>query len=292
MHRPPFGLASGLVPANPAQALPRRAVYYFPWFDEGWEGVQAMSHYTPAIGANYDQNDPEVIAQHLQWIKYAGIDTLICVWRGYASGFSHDTFTANGPHQYGTDAKLAVILDQCLQVGLKACILYEVEAYADPTAAEIAAEFAYLAANRWNHPAYLRVDDRPVVFVYTGANASNAMSSKYSTATSGFTTAYMMLQTSTTASTTPNPDGFFTFTSNRTSSISNSYTILPGFWRGDSGTPVTTRNLTTWASNIASMVASGKDWQIIISWNEWGEGSMIEPTEEFGTDYIDALAAA
>jgi hypothetical protein len=224
----------------------------------------------------------------MEWAKYAGLDGLICIWRGIEGGPGISATTFSGV-QYNTDPKLAVILDQCLQWGLKACILYEVEAYANPTAAQVTTEFQYLAANHWDHPAYLRFDGKPVVFVYTAENASNAMSTKYSTATSGFTTAYMMLQTNSNVTTTPSPAGFFTFTANRTSTLSNSYTILPGFWLGGSPTPVTTRNLATWNTNIASMIASAKTWQIVISFNEWGEGSIIEPSDELGTAYLDAL---
>lgn len=288
----PRGVLVGghFTPANPSLEFPVRAIHYFPWFDEGWEGIQAQTHYTPSLGF-YDQNDPDVIQTHLAAIKGAGFDALICVWRGPESGSTIST-TTFGDDSYNTDPKLGVILDQCLQWGLKACILYEIEAYADPSAAEVEAEFDYLEANHWNHPAWLKVDDRPVVFVFTNANATNAMSQKYSDATAGFTTAYVMLQTMAASSVTPMPDGLYRFHSTRAESVDNSYSICPGFWRGDLDDPTTTRDLATWTTNVADMVASGKDWNLVISWNEWGEGSQLESSDELGTTYLEVVADA
>jgi hypothetical protein len=39
------------------------------------------------------------------------------------------------------------------------------------------------------------------------------------------------------------------------------------------------------------MVASGEPWQLITTFDEWGEGTSIEPASEWGMAYLDALAA-
>ena len=57
------------------------------------------------------------------------------------------------------------------------------------------------------------------------------------------------------------------------------FTISPGFWK--SAVPYGTgtflaRDLTRWQANIAHMNASGAKWQLITSYNEWGEGTAIE----------------
>ena len=277
--------SGGLIPANPSLVPPVRAAFYFPWFDEGWVGNQAMSHYTPVLG-QYDQNDPAVIAQHMAWAKAAGIDAFICMWRGIdgGSGISASTFGAN---QYNTDTKFPHLLDIALQYGIKITAYYEVEGYTNPTAGEIATEFAYFAANYWDHPAWLKVGGKPVMFAYGPGDATGC--ARYASATSNYTTAYVSLIY--TGSPAVTPPAQHSFSAAHAVSVGNSYTILPGWWLGSSGTPVTVRSLATWTADVAAMVASGKDWHLIISWNEWGEGSIIEPTVEFGTDYLDALAA-
>ena len=52
-----------------------------------------------------------------------------------------------------------------------------------------------------------------------------------------------------------------------------SASISPGFWlKGN--TVRLTRNLTTWNQNIRNMVASGAKFQLVTTFNEWGEGDL------------------
>jgi hypothetical protein len=295
------GGPGGFAPVNEPLVPPIRAAYYFPWYDEGWDQFSYLpfTRYTPSLGAYYDQNDQAVLTRHAEWAAHARLDALIPTWRGRPDGvgISYATFMgggAVGPDSVNwspyTDGKIVVLMNAALQHGFKVAMLYEIEGYATPTQAQIEAEFAWLAANRFTHPAYLHVDDRPVVFVYTGEDKSNTLCAKYSAATAGFTTAYIAMQTVNDPSgATPQPDAWFTFTADRTSVVGNSYTICPGFWRIDEANARTSRDLATWQANIASMVASGADWQLIITFNEWGEGSQVEPETAHGTDYLDAL---
>jgi hypothetical protein len=259
---------------------PIRASFYFPWYPEGWDqlGYTPFTRYTPTLGAYYDQADPDVVTQHVEWFRYAK-SHMISVWRGRddGEGFSAATFATV---QYDTDTKLAALLDEAEAQGIKIAILYEAEGYGTPSTAQVEAELAWLAANRFNHPAYMHVNGVPVVFVYGNPY------SRWHDATDGFTTAYVVCIAS---GQTHANYAEYTFTASRTSTTGTSYIILPGFWRIDEANPRTTRDLATWQSNIASMVASGKTWHIIISFNEWGEGSQCEPEATHGTDYLDAL---
>lgn len=291
MHRN-FRGGSGFVPQNQSLVAPIRAAYYFPWYDEGWNqfGYTPFTRYTPTLGY-YNQDDPEILGQHFAWAKYAHLDAFICIWRGRDDGLGFSATHFNTPPeigQLGTDLKIRVMLDQALQWGIKICIYYEVEGYANPTAAEIEAEFDWLDDNYWNHPAYLHVGGKPVVFVYSPGEGST-MLARYSTATAGYTTAYLNIIYNTGSS--PAPQGRHNFPPTHADSTGNTYTIVPGWWRIDHVDPITTRDVSRWQTDIANMVASGKDWQVIISWNEWGEGSQIEPTVELGQAELDALAA-
>jgi hypothetical protein len=281
-------------PVNSSLTPPVRGAFYFPWYPEGWDGLgyTPFTRYTPTLGAYYSLYDAAVLEQHVAWAKYAGIEFLCPTWRGRPDGvgISATTFAGDGGTQ--TDVKIVSLLDWAATYGIKVAMWYEVEGYANPTAAQVEAEFDWLAANRFNHRAYLYVDGRPVIFVFTDAEFSSAMAQKYSDATAGFTTAYVMIQTHTDPSAaSPQPDGWYTFSADRAISVSNSYNICPGFWRPDQGSPTTSRDLTTWEGNIDDMVASGKDWQMVLTFNEWGEGSQVEPSTELGPDYLDALAA-
>lgn len=66
--------------------------------------------------------------------------------------------------------------------------------------------------------------------------------------------------------------------------------ISPGFWRADKEPLRLERDLDRWRQNVNDMVASGEPWQLVVSFNEWGEGMAIEAGTEWGTPYLDVLA--
>jgi hypothetical protein len=72
-----------------------------------------------------------------------------------------------------------------------------------------------------------------------------------------------------------------------------SYTISPGFWKVGEN-PRLSRNLVLWKQDISNMVASGANFQLITSFNEWGEGTVVESAVEWASPsgfgaYLDKL---
>jgi hypothetical protein len=50
-------------------------------------------------------------------------------------------------------------------------------------------------------------------------------------------------------------------------------------------------------ADLARQVASGARWQLVTTFNEWGEGTAVEPSREWESEsghgtYLDALRAA
>jgi hypothetical protein len=77
-------------------------------------------------------------------------------------------------------------------------------------------------------------------------------------------------------------------------SVGDSYVIAPGFWRADEASPRLARNPERFARNVRNMVASGKPWQLVTAFNEWGEGWAVEDAKEWSTRsgfgrYLDIL---
>lgn len=52
------------------------------------------------------------------------------------------------------------------------------------------------------------------------------------------------------------------------------------------------RDVARFRTDVAAQVASKEEWQLITTWNEWGENSAIEPAQEWGSTYIEILAAS
>ena len=147
--------------------VPRKVMaFYYPWYgtadgpggagrtvhwgriDEVNKDIQASTHY-PIIGA-YDSHDPKVIDRHCQWANRAGIDTLIVSWWG---------------HNSYTDRAMDKILDSCRRHGLNACIYYE--SVPRPRTPESAANDIVKVLDKYGkHAAHLKVNGKPVVFIY------------------------------------------------------------------------------------------------------------------------------
>jgi len=68
-------------------------------------------------------------------------------------------------------------------------------------------------------------------------------------------------------------------------------TVWPGFddreLRGDDRPVVERRGTAEYADNWARVTSDDVDWVLITSWNEWFEGTSIEPSVETGTSALD-----
>ena len=74
----------------------------------------------------------------------------------------------------------------------------------------------------------------------------------------------------------------------------DSFTIAPGFWRAQDASPSLPRDAARWSGNVAALAASGAKWQLVLSFNEWGESTEVESSTQWASasgfgSYLDAL---
>ena len=269
------GLAGPVADAAPApvadRQLPLRAAYYYPWFPEtdGW-----ATHFTPTLG-RYDSSDDEVLATHVAQAEYAGLDAFISSWiRGRA-----------------TAARLSQLLDAAAAQDFAVAAYYEREGLDDPSVAEIRADLAALPTD---HPAYLHVDGKPVLFVRNGGDSDCSLVDRWREAAPDW---YLSLRVFPDFAQCPaQPDAWHQYAPSTPYSTHGRYhaTVSPGLWRSDEPDPRLARDPTRFRADLARAVDSGADWQMVTSFNQWGEGSSVEPAEEwaspsgYGT-YLDAM---
>jgi hypothetical protein len=154
------------------QSAVRIGAYYFPFYDGpgpdgNWDNGTLRSKLSapqmPRLGA-YRSRDETVIKQHLAWAEETGISFFALSWWGQntlTDGVTRDYFA---PYLVKT------------QSGFKFCILYMSPYLLRFTNFEIPlnleaknkllAHFLYLAETYFAHPNYLKIDNRPVVFLY------------------------------------------------------------------------------------------------------------------------------
>jgi hypothetical protein len=270
----------GTPPQSSQPQLPVRAFFYYPWFPETWGSLHHHTRYHPSLGF-YDSSSPTVISNHLHALEYGHAEVVISSWwkRG------------DRP-----DVRLPVLLQETAAEGsaLRWSVYYEPEAQGDPSAEEIRSDLTYLLDRYGRHSAFFRLNGRFVVFVYADASDGCSMADRWEQANT--VGAHVVLKLfpgyKTCAS---QPDGWHQYSASpETSHGRESFTVSPGFWKWDEQSPHSARDPERFRQNVRHMVASGANYQLIISLNEWGEGTAVESAQEWASPsgygvYLDAL---
>jgi hypothetical protein len=270
-------------PALPAHI---RAAFYYPWFPEAWvqQGQSPFTNYSPARGLY--RTDVATVRAQIADMEYGGITIGIASWFGPGTT---------------TDTHWPALISAARGGGFRWAPYYEPEGISDPTPSHIAADLHYLRSRYGGGgapSALASLGSRGMpVFVY---NADDLTQSKGCDTVARWTkarelaksqygeTVYVDLKVFPGFSRCPGAsaiDGWHQYEPSRSrqnfaSTLGDgSYTISPGYWK--SGAAYRTgqfliRNRDRWRKNIASMDASGARWQLITTYNEWGEGTAIE----------------
>ena len=260
--------------------LPVRGFFYYPWFPETWGSLADHTRYHPSLSF-YDSGSPEVIRRHLNALQYAHAEVAISSWwdRG------------DRP-----DIRLPALLQETSAAGsaLRWSVYYEPEGYGDPSVDQIRSDLAYLRDRYAGHPAFFRSEDKFVVFVYADASDGCTMAERWKQANT--VGAHVVLKVFPGYGQCPSqPDGWHQYSAGpETSHGRESFTVSPGFWKWDEQTPRAARDVDRFRQNVRNMVASGARYQLVISFNEWGEGTAVESAHEWSSpsgygSYLDAL---
>jgi len=259
-------------PGGTSLHFPIIAAFYYPWFAEAWkqQGYNPFSWFTPSIG--YYATSTAIKGQ-IAAMQAVGIEAGISSWWGQGSL---------------TDKRVAPLL--AAAGTFRWSLYYEDEAYGNPTAAQIRSDLTYIAGHYATNKAFLRVAGKPVIFVYASGGDGCGMADRWSAAnTVGF---YVVLKVFPGFKTCAHqPASWHQYSPAKTADhqAGFSYAISPGFWKRTDANPVLARDLTRWAANVVAMKASGEPWQLITTFNEWGEGTGVESTTQYGNAFLSIL---
>jgi hypothetical protein len=293
--------------AVPVSAQGQRLVlaFYYAWYDDNTWGPDKMSDMplTPYCSA-----DRATVERHVREARGAGINALVQSWYGPASN--------------PTERNLALLLDVAQQSGLQAGVDFEVGSPYMPTLQSLIDGLVHLIGVHAQHPAYLRYKGRPVIFFWQQQRLSAAqwasiraqVDPDHSTIWIADSDNAMWLDVfdglhlySITWAINTNP----LYTATKMRKRVDQYvaergverywiaTAMPGYddrhVEGRAHPYVYPRSPDYYWSTWDAAIASGPEMVIITSYNEWREGTMIEPSVTYGTTYLDLtheLAAA
>jgi hypothetical protein len=265
-------------------SFPIRAAFYYAWYPEAWSraSVYPYSRFHPSLDF-YAANDPAVIRRQTDALRYAHLGAGIYSWWG------EDGYPP-------TDLRFWRYLAAARTTPFRWAIYYEREGYEDPSVERIRSDLEYVKAEYASQPAYLKVDGRFVVFVYGSSQDSCATAERWrdANATVG---AYLVLKAFPGyRDCAAQPDAWHQYSGDQAEYglVPDAFMIAPGFDEAGEAQPRLERDLERWRQDIADMVASQARWQLVISFNEWPEGTSVESAQEWATPsgygaYLDAL---
>lgn len=268
--------------SSPSLQFPLRGIFYYPWYPETWSVNSQPAKFIPDLG-KYSSDDSAVIEEHIDAMDYAYSDVAIASWWG--PGTSQEL------------SRITLLMDKTydMKSGMKWTVYYEDEMFRNPSVEKIRSDLSYL--KKWFvwHPAWAFIDDRPVIFVYNEAGCS--VNERWMEASG--TDWYVVMKVFRGAEDCEfQPDSYHQYgPSNAYIHIEGiSASVSPGFWRADQEQPKLPRlSQEEFCENTKTMVQSGERWQLVTTFNEAGEGTLVEASSEYwGSDtkyglYLDCL---
>ena len=288
---------------------PQASGHWVHWsgVDEGAKHISNSTHFAE-LGA-YDSHNPKLIEQHFRWARDAGITGFIASW--WRQGDFHDQ-------------GMPLLLDAAKRFGLRMTVYFEaVEPRDAPTPEGAVKDILYLLEHYAPHPAWLKVNGKPVLFVYGRALGQLKLEGWHSAiaqvnqrypggalfigdrispeAARVFDGIHTYNPTGTTAG--KSVDEIRTWASSTfpkwIEAAGNDriacLTIIAGYDDSKIGRkeprPITDRHDgETYRVMWQEAIAANPDWVLITTWNEWHEGSEIEPSAENGNRELRTTA--
>ncbi len=295
----PWQGSSRAVAAPVAQSGDRLVLaFYYAWYSPA-DFAKGQMLDTPS--SPYDSNQPETIERQVREAAGAGIDGFIASWSGL------DT---------QSDANFGKLLDTAAKNNFKATIYFETDSVVQH--GDVTSQLQGLLAKYASHPAFLHWNGKPVIFfwwpqavggaaqwqaVRTAVDPSNGQLWSVDTTDTSYLDAFDTIHFFSAGKWTGTTDAGKVDAQWRTT-IDNYNKqhgtnrlwvagVIPG-WDESRVLPprpdakVFPRNDGALYNDMwKGAIASNPVWITITSYNEWYEGTQIEPASSYGTRYLD-----
>ena len=269
--------------------------YYYIWFQpDSWD--RAKKDY-PALG-RYASDDRAIMEQHIRWAKDAGIDGFIVSWKS----------------TFQLDSRLEQLMDVAADQDFQLWIIYQgLDFDRNPLpVGRVDSDLAYFIERYADHPAFDMLD-KPVV-IWSGtwkfsaqdvAMISNQVRDRiYLLATERNVEGYLRLRSAVDGNAyywaSVNPDTFPGYQA-KLDAMGAAVHEGGGLWIAPAApgfdatmlggrTIVARKDGETLRREMDAAIRSSPDAVGLISWNEFSENTHIEPSQQYGSRYLEVLA--
>jgi len=303
-------------------ARPLVMAHFMPWYESkpvsgkwGWHwtmnhfdpdkpdlaGKQPLaSQYHPLIGA-YDSSDPDTLECQTLQMKMAGIDGVFIDWYGTKDLWDYPILNRNTQK----------MIDACSKAGLKYAIVLEDQVVpnlvnAGKSTADDYAKSAldWLNAKWFKLPGYLRWNGRPVLLIFGPQFYKDPDLNRLFGIGPALFTELGTRGPAVGAFGWPEPQAgdqkswdqlklFYERAKKWPASIPVAYPRFEDIYKqagvGPGYGEITDGNGATFEHSLSQALDSGAPFIQIATWNDWGEGTQIEPSQEFGYRDLELL---
>jgi len=299
--------------------VPRKVLaFYYTWYGRPerhgrwvhWSDVDTKKHeiatstHFPALGA-YDSHDREIIDCHIDQAMKNGIDGFICTWWGQGRF---------------DDKALDIVLERADRKGFAITVYWETAPGTSGAKIDRAVDdLLYILRKYGGRPSFLKVNGKPVIFVYGRVMGQLSLGDwqKIITRTGQkHPGGFLLIADGLNSCNARLFDGIHTYNicgwvqgkkeaelkQLSKGSFENAVriakargkisciTVIPGYDDTkirDPGIDAKRRDGETYRTLWEQAIRAQPDWVLITSWNEWHEGSEIEPSYEHGDLYLE-----
>lgn len=307
---------STVIKSNPMKVY----VHYMPWFETPqssgkWGQHWTMSNcnpdkqdangkreiasfYYPLIGP-YASSDATVLNYHALLMKYSGVDGIMIDWYGTQD-------KNNYPQIKHNTEELVKAIER---VELNFSIVYEDATLSglddSDKQTQAQADLKYLGNNFFKSKYYTKIENQPLLMIFGPQQITSPESWKSIFSNSGVSTSFIVLNgfsSKVNNTEIQNAIGEFLWVNPKPDySNSSNYTCyiggaMPGFhdyyqaggW-GDGYPTYDSEDGTLFNRQLDSAQKADLEYLQISTWNDFGEGTNIEPTLEYGYQYLKSL---
>ncbi|HEY7293094.1 MAG TPA: endo-1,3-alpha-glucanase family glycosylhydrolase [Vicinamibacterales bacterium] len=280
---------------------------YYPWYTlDGWQSSQFGDR--PA--QLYSSDSQSDVDRQVTQAKSANIDAFVVSWQGRTN--------------VENDRRMRLVLDSAARAGIRACVYFETYIVNPTNDANLPVDPATMV--QWledavdmygSHPAYLRVNGRPVIFIYLASSLNEFVWADILTAVRRTGRNPIVIGDFYHSRLITALDGEYQYINVSLSpadliGVYHTETLRVRTWNLAAGgarriwvasacpgyddrlltarsqhSVVDRANGGVYDTQWSTAVAMAADWIIITTWNEFFENTEIEPSVRYGTSYLD-----